>query len=181
MKSQISFLIHSSLLVRVQAGEGLNLRNILFILPFLLIQPVCAKNLNTNYDGNWICTDSDAPGISAWDTESLKGMLDNVATIKNGQIKFAINNKGEDYVQKFDLFMFFPGKVMQTLTNRYFDPTDKGTLDPKRFKFSDQVIEFKTDAKYVPYIIVFDNSRKKMILAWEGGYFLYVPNRTLKK
>jgi hypothetical protein len=156
------------------------MKTILFFLGFFLVSIVSGQNTKINLEGDWICVDGDAPGISAWDTESLKGMLGKLAKVKNGRIKFSIRNKGEDYVHKFDLKILFPGELKPTEKNQYFDTTNQGSIDPKRFKFTNQVIEFKTDSKYSPYTIVTDNVGEKMILAWEGGIFLYVPKR-LKK
>lgn len=192
-----------------------------YILVFVLLSVGCARknpvappNINSIHEGEWVCVDFDAPDISAWDDLSLEAMLGYEAIVKNGFINFEIFNKADNQLDKFSLKVLFPGKIVPIEESEFFDSTEKGTLDPKRFKFSDKVVEFTTlqkfqtadprdsdedfnpadfhklkfknkyiDFKYdatMKYTVDIDGGNEKMILTWDGGYFLYVPKDEVK-
>jgi hypothetical protein len=161
-------------------------KEITLILLIILVIVSCSRKkyidvLNINLDGEWVCVDGDEPDIGAWDNNGIKGMIGKTAKIKNGVMKFDIVNLTDGLTRKFNFKIIYPGKVMSIEKCEDFDPTEKGSLDPKRFKFSDRVVEFKTDEPYNKYTFVVDGPGDKMILDWDGGCFLYVPKRNLKK
>jgi len=144
-----------------------------------LVQQYLASFVSaTKLEGDWICAASDATGISAWDSASLKAMIGSRMTVRDGFVSCDIVNKN-DYVtpgvtRKVRCHIIDPGLLMPTQINSMFDPREKGTLDPKTFNVSDHVRVFRTDADDQ---IVSDRGAAKVILNWEGGYFLYVKSR----
>jgi hypothetical protein len=158
----------------------------IFILLAILPNISCSKKQlpdvqNLKLEGEWVCTDGVEPDIGAWDDYGLKGMIGHTAVIKNGVMKFAIVNLTDGMTQSFNFKIIYPGKILPIEQSGDFDPTQRGALDPKRFKFSDQVIEYKTNYPLTRYTFLVDRTGDKMILDWDGASFLYVPKMDLNK
>ncbi len=131
-------------------------------------------NKSVSLDGRWKLVDTRISDLTDYYQGLAKKEIGEIALIRSGVIEVKLLDR------IFKCEIIAPPNLTLKEKSDIFNQQDQGSLKLKDFSFSKYLFVFKTkkiETNYALYNIVVDESKNKMILGSDGGYFLFVREK----